>query len=812
MINRFSKLFIIICFFSITAPIVYWSDSFSIITNSDKWDYIWQWKNRNFSDLNWDKIIQTNSTGKSLEFKIENFDIDYMNFGFWANENLKKWLYYPAKRFAFRDSFNWIDIYWDWRWCNEILWWFYVHEYELNTDWTLKKAAIDFVQYCEKWTSWLYWSFRYNSSVQSYCNANNCNKTKEFLKIQSNSVISKNINSFSIDINPNNIWTNDSSDITIKAIDADWQINKEYTWDVFLEIEEFLNSDDYSVPYDWLYTFTTKDKWIKVFSKWLSIKKEGTYTVQVSDLENEDIFWKKVITVWKKSKIKLEPKELGKHIENVSKIFLIKAYSYNADTSTYSFNQYWSAVLIWKKTLITNYHVISDQDWNPNLNYEACQTTSEKEPPKCFSTLKLIKYDKNNDLAMLEISWSGTVGNTVTISSKEPKLWDKINILWYPSNWWNTITITQWSIAWFQNWLYKTDSNLDEWNSGWWAFDQDNKFIWIPTFVVNWQTTLWYIIPIKKINDFLSDKGWTKAKKQANKVFDNYIKNKYKVANNWKLDNLLFSTKNFKSNWLDVSSVIEKWEYNMYNYNITDKNSNSVDIYSIVFSQNFTITKYINANINSIRNVLKQWDITDVKIKQETKKIGNIIRNVFYAEAEDILIIDYIQTNPSWNTFIEASIVSTDKKEEVKELISLIESISLKSQSKKIWIINIAWVKFTTKWNIWIFKLIWEDWLWAQIIPENEKFVIEMEQMYLEKWENIKESLDLLIKPLSDVWYNPKIENRTSYYTVKTDENWIFTIQAFKKTEWNRAVHMYAKIESEKYEEQVIKIFDAILK
>lgn len=84
-------------------------------------------------------------------------------------------------------------------------------------------------------------------------------------------------------------------------------------------------------------------------------------------------------------------------------IFKIQAYSYDKLSETYVLEQYGSAVLIAKNILLTNAHVVTDDNNAFTLQYEACQTISDQEPPKCFSTLQLLKYDKDTDLALLQI-------------------------------------------------------------------------------------------------------------------------------------------------------------------------------------------------------------------------------------------------------------------------------------------------------------------------------------------------------------------------------------------------------------------------
>jgi len=166
--------------------------TFRIMTKSDFGDYIGQNKTWDFSNSNNSKIYVNSASQNQVVFKTENFDIDYMMYEFAAEtgKNLSPGLLYtPAKRFAFRDSFNGIDIGGDGRGCNRILGAFYVHEYVIATG-TLAKAAIDFVQICEPQSSdineqspKLYGSLRYNSSMPDSCNSQGCAEAKNNLGI-----------------------------------------------------------------------------------------------------------------------------------------------------------------------------------------------------------------------------------------------------------------------------------------------------------------------------------------------------------------------------------------------------------------------------------------------------------------------------------------------------------------------------------------------------------------------------------------------------------------------------------------------------
>lgn len=110
--------------------------------------------------------------------------------------------------------------------------------------------------------------------------------------------------------------------------------------------------------------------------------------------------------------------------------------------------QYGSAVLIAKDILLTNAHVITDMNDKLTLQYEACMTVSDQELPTCFSILKLISYDKDADLALLQIvDPMDNMPTPVTMFSGALNVGANIRIVGYPANGGETITTTQGTIA-----------------------------------------------------------------------------------------------------------------------------------------------------------------------------------------------------------------------------------------------------------------------------------------------------------------------------------------------------------------------------
>lgn len=94
----------------------------------------------------------------------------------------------------------------------------------------------------------------------------------------------------------NPVKINEAIDLTIKAVDADWNTVKDYLWDIFMEMWSASESD-YVLPNDWLYTFMEDDQWEKIFSKWLIFKKAWEYTLTVYDVAEDTIKQDLKITV-----------------------------------------------------------------------------------------------------------------------------------------------------------------------------------------------------------------------------------------------------------------------------------------------------------------------------------------------------------------------------------------------------------------------------------------------------------------------------------------------------------------------------------
>ncbi len=104
--------------------------------------------------------------------------------------------------------------------------------------------------------------------------------------------------SFVVDVNPSSFEPNRAVDITLKAVTSNGAVVSDYVGDVFIEVEWSLSPDDYVLPEDGFTKFESENLGIKTFSKALTIKKPGTYTIVAYDILDDTTKGEKTIIVW----------------------------------------------------------------------------------------------------------------------------------------------------------------------------------------------------------------------------------------------------------------------------------------------------------------------------------------------------------------------------------------------------------------------------------------------------------------------------------------------------------------------------------
>ncbi len=104
---------------------------------------------------------------------------------------------------------------------------------------------------------------------------------------------------FDVTVNPNPLRAGEFADVTIKAVDEDGNVDTSYTdGDIRIEIEWVdYTSPDVTLPGGGIEFFEPADQWVKIFSKGLTIKKAGKYTLTVADLYDVELQWSAEINV-----------------------------------------------------------------------------------------------------------------------------------------------------------------------------------------------------------------------------------------------------------------------------------------------------------------------------------------------------------------------------------------------------------------------------------------------------------------------------------------------------------------------------------
>ncbi len=113
---------------------------------------------------------------------------------------------------------------------------------------------------------------------------------------------------FTITLSQNPIKKWEKVDMTIKAIKADWSVDTNYRGTIIMDLEWIQNTNVYNLPSNWFYEFTSQDKGIKIFSKWLKVNKNWRYTLVVFDSITDSIISNLSFIVWKSSTTKTTTK------------------------------------------------------------------------------------------------------------------------------------------------------------------------------------------------------------------------------------------------------------------------------------------------------------------------------------------------------------------------------------------------------------------------------------------------------------------------------------------------------------------------
>lgn len=288
----------------------------------------------------------------------------------------------------------------------------------------------------------------------------------------------------------------------------------------------------------------------------------------------------------------------------------VQVYTKNDFTKKYTNTAYGSALYVGKNRVLTNAHVILDEKNKVVAWIELCGIVDPTKRPSCFSSAKVLWYDEDIDLALLE-SQVPIVWNAVKLAAKNPQIDDMVIIKWFPNNGLDTITTTRWFV-WgnYQEYL-KLDADLDGGNSGWWWFNKEYELIGIPTFYVEWGENLGYIIPIEKIKEFLNRKWVITQVKNSffDAQFSDYLSSTNKVLNSGVIKTPVVSIKRIV--WFDIIDY-RKWANDTYSITYQSSKSDatiSIDITNMADSSRWSV--FASSIKRQLRSLSEQIGVED---------------------------------------------------------------------------------------------------------------------------------------------------------------------------------------------------------
>lgn len=236
---------------------------------------------------------------------------------------------------------------------------------------------------------------------------------------------------------------------------------------------------------------------------------------------------------------------------------VVQVMSYDAIYGKYPVLRGWGSASIISSdgVLLTNNHVVSQENGKPMTSFAICLSTSISARPSCKYTASLITKDEQKDIALLRIDATDIDGGKVDFSkfipltldtSYVPKAQDKSLAIGYPALGANTITQTVGVIAGTQEYndvtYIKTDAAISPGNSGG-PLLKDGKLIGVNTFALAETSALWYALLIGQAKDFLEANKSKLAQQSTISVadFQAYLKRASQIQNDNKLSDNVFS-------------------------------------------------------------------------------------------------------------------------------------------------------------------------------------------------------------------------------------------------------------------------------
>lgn len=168
--------------------------------------------------------------------------------------------------------------------------------------------------------------------------------------------------------------------------------------------------------------------------------------------------------------------------------------------------------------LLTNSHVVLDDNNKPYDVFAVCLTFNENQEPVCEYSAFLAARDENLDLALLKMAGVNNRGGVLPALpfynanfAGEVGVGQSLNIYGYPDIGGKTLTRTQGQLSGYEERsgvkYLKTDADISSGNSGGSALDESGNFVGVPTYVMSSYENIGYVLDIKEAQSFIIDQS-----------------------------------------------------------------------------------------------------------------------------------------------------------------------------------------------------------------------------------------------------------------------------------------------------------------
>lgn len=211
-----------------------------------------------------------------------------------------------------------------------------------------------------------------------------------------------------------------------------------------------------------------------------------------------------------------------------------------------------------------------------------------------------------------------------------------------------------------------------------------------------------YIIPASTIKEFIEEESEVSpATRTYSASFEKRITGLYALQEAGIITNTIFTTPDFSKLGLRLDLALEKKNNNLYRYSLYNANDNSIDIISLIATDNATISKYV-------ANSMKQLRESEYSPTKTTKRIGTTTWSVITFGGEDRIGYDYIQMTSSNKTYLEFVILvdKEDIKSDVPKFLQFVENTTIKKSTVKPQPFNFPVIKLSSQRKIGILKYL----------------------------------------------------------------------------------------------------------